>query len=526
MNNAPQDGRQEACRWFFSLALCLLLVPGKSFGDHTPPTCTYSTDSAPPDPNATMVETGISGVADYYNLGDPFSAALNFANTDGKVVVTTTHSDCSVSVDTNNCSISLVTNYYWTVSCGSIIRHGTNSLGTGSILLTNTGSGTVTFSHLNWTNACDGSTGSFPDATADFTVVDVGLKSVLFTTDHGVLTDYNTNYVGSGGTPYNPHGWQKTPLINNPITHSQGTYVGVNVVINVTPSNVPFDLEGISDNSALTFHITGQTSTGSDQTIALTSDAALPAKIDKLDKSIQWHVNLGSKQIDAGSSGSHTVYVTWATPCGDTPTIKRVEWACNIANSANSITVAAEKFRDAIASNPGPANDPNDNDSTLNSWQFLDSNHHGDCITLAKLACEGLKIIGISAQHRWAWPTADGTSGFPAISGNTCQNRVTTTLPYQGQTFDAALVYSGNNFEGFFTISDPNIKAYTVYPTGGPFTNQTYYYLEVLQSVANGDQFWVWNYPGSPSFCIKNGVAVFNWNNVPGASHIPVPSIP
>jgi hypothetical protein len=76
------------------------------------------------------------------------------------------------------------------------------------------------------------------------------------------------------------------------------------------------------------------------------------------------------------------------------------------------------------------------------------------------------------------------------------------------------------NFEGFFTIADPGIKGYTVFPPAGPFENQTYYYLQVLRSVA-ADQFWVWD--GTQT---KGGITVYNWNEVPGAAHIPVPAVP
>lgn len=68
--------------------------------------------------------------------------------------------------------------------------------------------------------------------------------------------------------------------------------------------------------------------------------------------------------------------------------------------------------------------------------------------------------------------------------------------------------------------SDPSGS---VFEPGGPFENQDYYRLQVLQSAAGegGDQYWVWD--GTQT---KNGVTVTDWDAVPGAAHIPVPSIP
>ena len=218
------------------------------------------------------------------------------------------------------------------------------------------------------------------------------------------------------------------------------------------------------------------------------------------------------------------MYVTWGTPSpgGSATTVKRIDWVCGIAQGASSITSAAEKFRDGIASDPGYTEPPT-RVWNLNSWQFLSSGKPGDCITLAKLAREGLEMVGISADYCWSYPTADGTSGFPAVSGSSCHSVATKVFAYMGENFNAKLVYPGNNYEGFFTVSDPNIKAYTIYTPGGPFENQTYYYLQVLQFAAGtgGDQFWVWD--GDQT---QNGVTVDNWDEVPGAAHITVPSIP
>ena len=184
------------------------------------------------------------------------------------------------------------------------------------------------------------------------------------------------------------------------------------------------------------------------------------------------------------------------------------------------MTAAAEAFKNQLATSPGYTPPMVTN---WDSWPFLDSGSSGDCATLAHLACTGLGMIGISANPCLAYPTADGTTGFPAVGGTSCHSVATTTFTYSGQTFNAKLVYPGNNFEGFFTVSDPAVKAYTIYTPGGPFSDPTYYYLQVLQFAAGagGDQYWVWD--GDQTV---GGVTVHDWVAVPGAAHIPVPAIP
>jgi hypothetical protein len=221
---------------------------------------------------------------------------------------------------------------------------------------------------------------------------------------------------------------------------------------------------------------------------------------------------------------THTQYVTYATPLVSA-TIRRVDWACGNANTATVIagtTGAAPKMSAAIASTPGfDANYNVSKDYDGDIWKFKNSGHGGDCITLAKLAVAGLNVIGTSGTPCWTFPSADGTAGFPAVGGSTCTSVTTAQFIWQGQTFNAKLVYDSYNFEGFFTVSDSSgISAYTVGPLGGPYANQTYYYLQVMNAQVP-DQFWVWD--GDQSV---NGVSVTGWTAVPGVAHVPLAPVP
>ena len=353
------------------------------------------------------------------------------------------------------------------------------------------------------------------------------VDAVDWTSDYTPFYNYNADFAGNGTTTFPRPVWQASPPVNNPVVQPANQAVGLNVKIKISPDWGTCTLIGVSSEPGLCFTNDDVLPTGTDQLVAVTASVPLRRnKVDIVSASINWYVLPwgATNWCSAGTTGPHTNYVTWANPSGSTATFNRVNWACNIAKGAASITSAAVDFRDAIATSPGYSKPRVWN---TNAWQFLDSGLHGDCITLAILCTTGLAMVGIPAQPLCSFPTADGSPGWPPVSGSSCQSVATSTYACQGQQFNVKLVYPGNNFEGFFTVSDPNIKAYTVYTQGGPFTDQTYYYLQVLQFAAGqgGDQFWVWDYPLPPYTCTINGVTVTNWWDA-GAPHIPVPSIP
>jgi hypothetical protein len=248
---------------------------------------------------------------------------------------------------------------------------------------------------------------------------------------------------------------------------------------------------------------------------------ALDNQVENKTLFLDWYISVnGGTSFTRFKRTLNEICVLWNNPITDTgaATAKRVDWSTNDANNATSISGAASLFENAIAISPG-FNTPRA--TNWQPWNFLDTQQAGDCGTLAELAVGGLNMIGIAATQRLAYPTADGTSGFPAVSPSSCQTRVTKDFNYSGQTFHAVLIYPGNNFEGFFTVVDGGTtKAYTVYTPTGPYFNQDYYYLQVLRAFA-AYQIWVWD--GTQT---SGGVTVLDGDDVPGQAHIPVPSVP
>ncbi|MFC1461382.1 hypothetical protein ACFLQR_02545 [Verrucomicrobiota bacterium] len=201
-----------------------------------------------------------------------------------------------------------------------------------------TTSGVQTFT-TSWTNAGEKTVtakcGDCGDSGASTNVValQVNVKYLTFTSDHGVLTDYNTDFAGSGGTVYNPRGWQKDPATNNPISHTQGETISANAGVCGKPPGKSCTLKG-DGAGALNFPKTGFTSTGSDQAVPVTASTNLDSKVDILDYSITWTATISNVVVCSSSevSGSHKIYVTWGTPAGGGYTEKRISWVCGEAD--------------------------------------------------------------------------------------------------------------------------------------------------------------------------------------------------
>ncbi len=261
----------------------------------------------------------------------------------GTIRIITTDACCDQTTTDQSDTVTGI-GYTWSLSTGAT--------GTGSSLTTNLlapGTYVCTFT-ATATNAVCGVVSTNLVATG--TVVSADLKSVVFTSDHNVLTDNNADW-GDGGTVYNPRGWQKSPLENNPITHTKASNASVTVTIKVMPAGLKFDLVGSSVAAALNFSTNNLTSTGSDQFVLLTSTAAMPNNIDIIDQSISWVVKTAGMvnvTCAAGPSGPHKVYVTWDEPSGSVATEKRVADVCEAAYGQASLDGCADAISAHLAS--------------------------------------------------------------------------------------------------------------------------------------------------------------------------------
>lgn len=215
--------------------------------------------------------------------------------------------------------------------------------------------GLAIFAELLSSNWCVAGVYSAPNpmSNAEAPTIQVVLKSVVFTSDHGVLTDYNSSFNGSGGTVYTPRGWVKgwwlTGGANNPVSHTRGQKVTVNVVVSAKPAGMNLSLSGTGTAPGLSFPSTPFLSTSSDQSVLLTSSQALQQRVDVLNQSVSWTVAVpGGASLSIGSSGPHTIFVTWGDP-GAGPTMKRVNYVCTKAKTSTTAGACADALWNAVA---------------------------------------------------------------------------------------------------------------------------------------------------------------------------------
>ncbi len=271
----------------------------------------------------------------------------------------------------------------------------------------------------------------------ELTILKVELKSVEFTSDHGVLTDYNTDYAGSGGTVYNPRGWVKNGA-NNPITHVKDGKITANVTLCVQPSGISFNLTGDGPIAALDFHKTGLTSSGSDQSISVTSDENLPASVNVLNHNINWSVTIGGQTYGDETSGPHKIYVTWSSP-GSGPTLKRIDKVCNTADGQNSTVGIADNLQDMVAS------DTTFGSGDVDGWALLDGGN-GDCDNQARCMKYAFEMSGAGSANI-QFVRASSNAG----QGNCLdlESRVVSNqTQYLVMDFDTGSGYNWNAYEG------------------------------------------------------------------------------
>ncbi|MEI7903038.1 MAG: hypothetical protein WCK89_22590 [bacterium] len=162
------------------------------------------------------------------------------------------------------------------------------------------------------------------------------LKSIEFTSDHGIMKNNNSDWTDAG-TVYGKPDWVKNSATNNPISQTKNTKLAVKVKVKVEPAGVAFDLIGESPNGYASFHTNVTASTGNDQEIPVFADDNLPDQVCILTNSISWKIKIGGTECSVGSSGPHIIYVTYGTPAGSEPTEKRISWSCARCSGQSSI---------------------------------------------------------------------------------------------------------------------------------------------------------------------------------------------
>ncbi len=318
--------------------------------------------------------------------------------------------------------------------------------------------------------------------TVTVKVVKAEVKRVEFTSDHNVMTDWNSNFAGSGGTPYPLRGWIKNGA-NNPISHTKGQQLSANVTVCVEPSGVPFTLIGDASGSAPDFNVSGLTSNGADQQVSATSTSSFSSAVNVWDYSINWTINIsgGPSGYSAGSSGSHRIFVTWGSP-GSGPTRHRIESTCAQAMGSGSTQGIAYAMQHYVKNNTTFGTGPN----RTHGWELLDGGgRYGDCACQAETMALAVEMLGAgSTGVQYVRASTDGGAGH-------CLN-LQLQYAYNGVNYEwqhLLLLGEGvwNAYEGCCTHAT---GYYAVTPEVA--ASNDYTMLQSLMSVRGWQQWWVY----------------------------------
>jgi hypothetical protein len=320
------------------------------------------------------------------------------------------------------------------------------------------------------------------------------VKAVIFTSDHGVMTDWDSDYAGSGGTVYNPRGWRKTPPANNPISHTKGLNISANVVICVQPAGVSFTLDGDGPVTALDFSAGGQTSTGSDQTISVTSTGPLEAKVYTTGGSIVWTIKdvggTGGPTVGAGTSGPHTVYVTWDTPADGTATVHRIKWVCNKADGQTTKEACVDAIWHGVAGGTTFGLGPPQTDG----WALLDGGR-GDCDNQARCMSYAVLVLG-AGPAEVDYVRASTDEDVSDLETRYCSEDGEEWLYLD---FDPGPGMNRNNYEGCCRTSDP-VHWYAITPEIK--ADSGFLILCALANEHGVTQWWFWD---AYELCTQDG---------------------
>jgi hypothetical protein len=287
---------------------------------------------------------------------------------------------------------------------------------------------------------------------AEVAIVSAELTSVTFTSDHGIVNDNNSDWTDSG-TPYGEPEWVTAPARNSPITHTRDAAVVVNVAVKVSPAGVNFDLVGESSDDYLSFQKSGNTSTGAEQVIPISSSGKLPNSIAVLSGSIAWKIRFtdATPQIDQNlqSTGPHTIYVTAGTPYGSVVTQKRISHVSALCSGMTTAHACAKAVHDSTGGYSLGSVTPNP------LW-LIAGGTPAECMDLARFYKAAVEMLG--------WPTGTIAYVYPTLgfgaketnSPNDNEVRSADGATMYFQDFGGGL----DNFEGTFRYSADGVTKY------------------------------------------------------------------
>jgi len=329
-----------------------------------------------------------------------------------------------------------------------------------------------------------------------YTVVHLELKSIKFTSDHGVLNDNDANWTDSGTVYFEPE-WipddsdpDTDPEQNNPISHTKNIKLTADVTVKVAPLGLTFDLVGDGPNNYVDFTKAAITSTGSDQIVSITADDNLVNQVDTLEKSISWTIKLTDFNPDyeynAGTSGPHKIYITYGTPSGSVATEKRVNWCCQEANGESTDGGVADAIHNSLG-DVDPPYEPGEKPSLGSGWPLLAGTTYGECDEQAGLMELAVELLGLSGDVRLVRASTNAGAGNCLDQESKTEGGIKKWLILD---FDMG---SGHNWNAFEGCCETAGSYYAVWPKHEATDD-----YDMLKNKIAPQQYWVKTYSDIP----------------------------
>lgn len=244
-------------------------------------------------------------------------------------------------------------------------------------------------------------TGLLPDVP----VAEVVIDNVTFTSDHGVLRDYNDDFE-SGGVPFGEaEWWSMGPAF--PITHTMDSPVSASVRVLGRPGNYRLRGRSLTQTFEETPFSIGASGI---ENVPVTSTTSLPRKIFKSTLSIYWEVLVtnsdGTSSVMTNATSANPNYTIAGKPIEAGPvheaTLRRMERAVQYASTTETLDPVLLLRRvmgslgafNASAGLPNAwyAPDPASARPTGQDWPSADG---ADCQTIVRFGRKVCYMVGL-----------------------------------------------------------------------------------------------------------------------------------
>ncbi len=329
--------------------------------------------------------------------------------------------------------------------------------------------------------------------TVEVVVPSANIKEISFIGDHPMYQN-SPDHDGWGvGPAINDPVWTNTGT-NWPVCYTKGSAISMTVKLDVNghlppgqTKTVTLLADGAGNlDATTTFDVTGSNTVG--VTIPnLTTTGTLSNMVYNATPTFNWYLICGNGTNSAGSTGPHTIYVTYGTPdqsdktidgqAGENKlTVKRIDsltTAASAKSNLDDVALAVYQWAEGMGNNGNTAAWPSGTPPIWYVWTGIS----GSCIAHASMTWHALALQGISAETIRVWASSDLDFDSPEYYLNN------PDLPLN---YDAAGDGSNpNNFEGA-TYIPANGKYYLgMVTTPTVCTNKQH----VLRSVASWEAY-------------------------------------